>query len=136
LAHQKMEEGRKTFAPIPEGIIPVFFKSNGMIALVPEERIRRLILQSIYDEMLRNLAPLVQREVNEQMALLRDSWLAQRSLIGISLTTILLAIGVVLSTLSFVVFDLPDMGILFVYAAIAALGGMLFILYRSKRERM
>jgi hypothetical protein len=120
----------------PRGYVPIFYKTGEMIGFLNEEQCRKLIAPFIYSELLKPLDELIRRRVTEEISVLERRWAAQRSLIGVSLCAMILAVSVILSSLSFFAFNIPEIGVTFLYGAVVALGGMVFIWYRAKKERI
>lgn len=135
MADEVMYEMSRRLRYIPRGYVPIFYKTGEVIALLSEEQYRKLI-PFTYSELLELLDEFIRRRVAEEILVLERRWVAQRSLIGFSLCAMILAISVILSSFSFLALNIPEVGVAFLYSAIAALGGMVFISYRTKKERI
>ena len=90
---------------------------------IPKDQFQKLILPYLA-EMYEVLRKEVDDMINEKKLTLEDQ---QKRHIGFILLTILFSVSIILSTLSYFLFNMPEMGILFLYGAIASIGGIIFV---------
>jgi hypothetical protein len=128
------EELELIFRRIPKGIVPISYRSGELLAWIPEEHLRKLIRDTIYSELAPVIDVLVSRRLNQRISQIQKRQIAQTNLVGLGLCSMILVISVMLSALSFLAYNASGVGTAFLYAAVAALGGVAFISYRGAKE--
>jgi len=116
------------------GYVPVVYKEKTYFVPLSEEHLRKLFLPYMYSMLMSICNDLVPKMISEKVSILESRMTTRHNIIGISLCTFISAVSVILSILSFISFNMVGLAQLFLYGAVASVGGMIFIGYKQKKE--